>query len=555
MSRVFYPACHAFLQVVLDNFASDDGTEPLIIPILPKTATIHRNSYRQADSFELGFDTGDLPFDPRIIRTGFAEIYLFQTDGTNDLSRVLSRKDPLADIDLRSLNPRTPVDTLAVDAGVSPHDRFTARNKPIVAGLFDRSSLELSTDGKWVSINGQDMTAHLASIQWPPEPGGTARRIPVGKRLDQLVIDLVEEADPTGKLLVEVRGIKPGDLPIVGAGDVRGSARGIPVEQNTTYWDVIYKTVTRVGFIAFVDGVHVVISKPKTITDRDVTDIKVLTWGKNIEHLTMERELGKTQAPTIVVKAYDHVSRKTISVEYPPNQINHTRQKQVSEVKIRGTEKRAKTTERQRARTAAHGRGKVTTTLRKRDEYEIVEVYGVTDRADLERIAETRYHLIGKAERRCVVKTRDLTLSTKSDMLNLTAGDAVLIAWGDKTGDEFDKDLLASTNVPDDTKVQHLVERGYNRATAQAIARSYAQLEGLDRPLRVKEATYDFSVENGIDIELELFDFIVIDGVRDGDGERTPHTEAHWAKLVKHDGSRLGWSPAQRSAAIRKAQQ
>jgi hypothetical protein len=65
-----------------------------------------------------------------------------------------------------------------------------------------------------------------------------------------------------------VRGLEDADLPIVGAGEVRGSARGIPVEQNTTYWDVIYKIAIRVGLIAYVDGLDVVLSRPKTITDK-----------------------------------------------------------------------------------------------------------------------------------------------------------------------------------------------------------------------------------------------------------------------------------------------
>jgi hypothetical protein len=251
--------------------------------------------------------------------------------------------------------------------------------------------------------------------------------------------------------------------------------------------------------------------------------------------------------PTIVVRAYDPVTRKTVTVEYPPGQIQHERDRVKEQTKVRGTQTRAKTTERHKAKESTK-KGKTTTTLRKRDEYEIVTVHGISDRAVLERIAQNRYHLIGKSERRCVARTRDLRDMRESDMLNLSAGDAVLIDW-----DEFNRELLSSPDVPDETKVEHLVARGFNRAIARVVARRYAQLEGLDRPLRVKEVTYEYDAEQGIDIELELYDFIVVDGVRpDSGAARTSRADAHRAAMVNHDGERIGWSREQREAMKRR---
>ena len=546
MARAYYPACRAILQVVFDTFGPDDDPDPVVIPVLPKTATVHRNSYRQADSYEITFDAGDLPFDPRIIRTGFAEIYLYQTDGQEGDTKVLSRKDPLATVDSSSGRPRTIVDTLSLDVGLSSsRDRFTLANKPLIAGLFDSSSLELSGDGKWVALSGQDLTAHLASLQWKPNPNGTARRIPVGKRIDALFAELLEEADPTGRIGLDVRGLTDAELPMVGAGEVRGSARGIPVEQNTTYWDVFYKMATRYGLITYVDGVDVVLTRPKTI-DSQTTNLKRLVWGTNVEHLTLERHLGKIQSPTIVVESYDDKAKKTISVEYPTGQIDHARAPAKSQTKVRGTETRAKTTERHRAKAVAHHKGKTATTLRKRDEYEIVTVHGITDRKTLEQIAENTYHLVGKGERRVIAKTRDLLdgSDTPSDMLQLGAGDAVGVDW-----DEFNRELLSNTKLPDETKIAHLIDRGFNRSVAQVIVSRYADLPGLDRPLRVHAATYSFDADEGIDIELELYDFIVIDGIRSDSGaSREPRGPAHRARMIKHDGQPLGISEDQRDA-------
>jgi hypothetical protein len=565
--RRYFPGCRAILQVVLDDFGAigsadgedhEDGGDaevgsaghPIVIPVMPKTVTIHKNSYRQADSYELTFDAGDLPFDPRIIRAGESEIFLFQTDGLNPTGRVLSRKDSLSDPDPRAQAQRDPMDTLALELDArAAKDKFTYKNKPNIAGLWDRSDLDLSSDGKWVTINGQDYTGMLAAEQWKPNADGTARRIPIGKRVDLLLADVLAEADPTGKLAIEVRDLDPETLPIVGANEVRGSARGIPVEQKTSYWDVIYNVATRVGLIAFVDGVDVVLTRPKTITANDGGKIKRLAWGHNLEHLKLEREYGKEQAPTIVMRGYDPVARKTIEVKYPTGQVDFGKRKpHVNEVKVRGTQTRAKTTEKHRTHPPSKKK-KTVTTIHERDEYQIIPMYGISDRATLLRAAQNRYQMIGRAERRVIASTRDLKDMRESDMLGITAGDAVLIDW-----DEFNREMLQNPGVSEAEKVEHLVVRGFNREVARVIARRFDALVGLDRPLRVKEATLSWDVEDGINIEVELYDFIMVDGIRPDDGAPAP-TRADRRNFHDNNGKPIGWSNDRREDLKRRHRQ
>jgi len=559
LPRQYVPQARAILQVILDGFGPTTAdTDPIVVPVIPKSVTVHCNSYKQADSWELGFDAGDLPFDPRLIRAGAVEIYLFQTDALDDKTRVVSRKDPLSDPDPGDQRPRSAVDTLGLDVGlVTSKDRFTYGNKPRIAGLFDDADLELSTDGRWVSISGQDYTAHLASIQWKPEPSGRARRIPVGKRVDLLIADLLAEADTTGKLSVDVRGLDPLTLPIVGATEVRGSKRGIPVAQDTTYWDVIYKVATRYSLIAYVDGLDVVLSRPKTISDKNVTEIKRLAWGRNLTSMKLSRQLGKEQAPTIVVKGYDPVARSAVTVEYPDGQLDNGRLSAAQfhrQSRGKGVSKNASITERHKAKKGG-GKGKTTTTLRQRDEYQVVPIYGVTDRETLRKIAENYYHLLGKAERKCIVTTRDLSDlgdpdrgRAPSDMLSLSAGDAVTIDW-----DDFNRELMSNPQITDEEKVSHLMARGFNRTAAQLVAEHYAKLAGLDRPLRVREVTYEYSADDGIGIEIELLDFIVIDGIRTDSGAATaPRTARARESMVDNDGNPIGWDREYQDAQGRR---
>lgn len=535
--RIFRPQARAILQVIFDGYGpTARDSEILVIPVLPKSVTVHVNSYKQADSFEMVFDAGDLPIDPRLVRAGAAEIYLFNAPSGDGQQRSLSRKEPLVDADPGGLRPRTDVETLGLELGTpASKDAFTFGNKPRIVGLFDDDEIELSSSGKWVSIKGQDYTAHLAATQFPPMPNGVARRVPTGKRLDLIVEDLVREADPDEHLTVEVRGFEPGELPIVGAKEVNGNKRGIAVEAETSYWDVIYKLVERHGFITYVDGLSVVISRPKTITDKDTANIKRMAWGKNLEHLTLKRHLGKEQAPTVVVKSYDPRTGKTLTAEYPDGTIDRSVIIDASRQSKKG---KVKLSRRVKESTRVSKKGKVKTTVRERDEYQIVNVYGVTDPAALKRIAENRAHLLGKAERSVTAVTRDLHDLRFADILGVSAGDAFTIEW-----DEFNRELLADPSLSEDAKARHLVSRGFNAEVANEIARRYALLEGLDRPLRFKEGTISYEADNGITIEMELQDFMVIDGIRgDSGAQRTGTLDRKRATQTKAGGKPIGWS-------------
>lgn len=540
-AKIFRPQARAILQVICDGFgASVQDSEIQVIPIIPKNVTVHINSYKQADSFELVFDVLDLPFDPQIIRAGAAEIFIFESLGDQ---RVVDRRHPFTAADPGNVRPRSPVDTLELELGTdAARDTFTLGNPPRIVGTFDDVDIELSDSGKWVTIKGQDYTAFLASIQFPPNASGTARRIPMGKRLDIIVDNLIEEADPDRQLSVAVRGIDVASLPVVGGNlEVAGNKRGISVEQATSYWDVIYKLVERYGFICFVDGLDVVISRPKTITDKDTSKIRRMVWGKNLEHLTMRRHLGKEQAPTIVVRSYVGHG-KTLTAEFPANQID--RSGVFVSKALHGKNAKFKFKTHIKESTSISKRGKVKTTVRERDEYQIVDVHGITDQAALQRIAENRYHLLGKAERTVIAKTKDLKDLHGLDLLSIAAGDAVGIEW-----DEFNIEMLSNTALSPAVKQRHLEARGFQAGVAQTIVKHYAILQGLTRPMRFKEGTIEYDVDSGVSIEMELQDFMVIDGIRPDSGAVQPPTLATRRQtLRKADGKPVGWTAAYQAA-------
>lgn len=553
---VFRPQCRAILQVILDGFGdSVQDSEIQVIPILPKSCTIHINSYKQADSYELVFEANDLPFDPGIIRAGAAEIFLFDSPSNNAPGvRVLDRAHPLSSVDPGGTRPRSQTESLDLDLGINA-DEFTLSYKPRIVGTFDDDDLEMSESGKWVTIRGQDYTAFLRAIQWPPNAGGTARRIPSGKRLDLIVEDLVAEADPDGQLAVAVRGLDASTLPTVGGNnEVATNKRGIAVKQETSYWDVIYGLVERYGFICFVDGLDVVISRPKTITDKDVSSVRRLVWGRNLEHLTLKRHLGKEQAPTQVVRCYVP-GKGTLTAEFPDGQIDRSGVFVGHALGKGGKGGKLSFKRRVKERTTISKKGKVKTTVRERDEFSIVTVHGITDPAVLRRIAENRYHLLGKAERIVTAKTRDLKVLTGdtrdgvlANLLEVSAGDAFTVEW-----DEFNSEMLQNRDLTDAVKEARLRARGYQAGVAAAIVRHFGILQAMVRPLRFKEGTIEYYAEKGVSIELQLQDFLVLDGIRGDSGAvRKPTLVQRRESLRKPDGKPVGWTERYKAAQQRR---
>lgn len=499
------------MTVILDGFETGPGSadQPAVIHVLPKTATIHRNGYQQADSWEVEFDYLDLPFDPQLVRAGQIEIYLYDANGLNAETAVLSRQ--FAQVSKSNRGPDA-TDIAAVDIGVAAKDAFTEHNKPDIAGLFDDHSFEFADGGKWVSLQGQDYTALLIAEQWKPLPNGRARRIPVGQRLDKWADAILAEADSAGHLGTVIKDIDPSTLPIVGKAEVANHARGIPVQQNTSYWDVIYKTVTRYGFICYIDGHDLVITKPKNLDNIAEHDIKNMAWGNNLTNLRFTRHLGKQKVPRVVIMAYNdgakNAADRLLTIQEPDNSPSHKESvmKKTPSKKTTQTE----TIKAASAHKSARPQAPKTSTVKVTDEFVIIPVHGISDKDALRNAARTLRTLIGRGERTIVATTRDLVDLDGKGILKLTAGDAVQIHWQD-----FNQEMLGNPKVPMDARVQHLVSRGFQPAVAQVVAAGYDKIIAKQRPLRFREGTIEFSTDDGIKIEMELVDFVQVDGVRD----------------------------------------
>lgn len=275
---VWYPRCEAQLEVVFDGRGVPD-TSPLLIDARPKTATVTRNGYAEADTWSMEFDARALPIDPDLIRGCAVAIFMFSAASLDD------------------------------------HREYAVPEHRMIIGLVDEASLDLSADGQVVRLEGRDATALLLDQEWDPRD-----RIPSGRPLDDTIRQIADQAVPPGgrfhfQILYE--SDDRWQPPIVGSTRRSTKKKGLWVEPGKTYWDLIYQLALSSGFIVFVRDDTIVITDPRTQTSKSLETAPKMAYGRNLQSLKVTRRLGKEMVPQITIRTYDPRTRKPVEVVYP----------------------------------------------------------------------------------------------------------------------------------------------------------------------------------------------------------------------------------------------
>lgn len=448
--EVFYPQCLCDLGIVFENFG--DPKSPIGVPVIPKTASVFINSYKEADTFSVTFDAARLPVVPELIKAGSLSIYMFQTRGIGQQpERTVAGEDWF---------------------GYVP---------PTIQGIFDEASMDFSEDGRWVSIDGKDYTSLFLAKQWGSPvkaskkkniPRGMRnKRVPSGLPLDRVLQQIIDEVESAEVMTLRVEPDELlADMPIVGRAEGRCTKRGLPVKDKDNYWDVMYDLAVRYGFILFVRGLDVVLTRPRNYLEGK-SNVRKMAWGRNLTALRMKRKIGREQVPVIEVRSYDETRRQVLKGKYPKN----PKAKPVT------------------------GLGTI------HDEVRVYHVLGVRSVKTLEQIAENAYNLLARSEQSIEIETRDLTDLEGNDILDLAAGDAVSISL-----EPYTTDLLEGKTV--DQRYVALVELGYDRTVARTIASSFEKLDIFRRPFRLREANLEWTEGDGLDISITLQNYVNITG-------------------------------------------
>lgn len=444
---VYWVRCHAMMSVVLDGRGGDDS-KPLMIQGTPRTASVCRNGYHDADTWSLEFDARALPFDPEIIRSCAVAIYMFTASGLGD-----RREWAIPDYEM-------------------------------VRGLADDDGIELSDNGQSVTISGRDYTGLLLDKEWDP-----TKQIPYGIPLDQQVQAIADAAAPPGAALkfrvvwdVEESLFEKlslaGGKPKVGAQHRSTKRKGLWVRPGKTYWDVIYEMTLSCGLNAFVRGEEIIIRAPNTQTTASVAKAPKLVYGRNLMSLNAKRKLTREKVPTIQVVGFDPAVGQ-VSAIYPEN---------ANEAAAVGVQLKTKV-----AKVDKNALGIVSS--------EILLVnapQGVVDKATLKQIAKARFVSMARAETSYRAETKHLEALDGEDLLRLNAGDPVSIMF-----DPFNKEQMNSLSV--EQRVDHLLDLGYSAQISRYIATYYDRLDQYRAPHYIHSAEYEWAAgEDGAGITIGI---------------------------------------------------
>lgn len=460
---IYYPECRINVSAVFDGFGGVD--EPQVIPdIVPFSANVHLNSYKEADTWEVVFDAKRFPFSPEVFRSVAVEIYMFNKESQT-----------------------------------TPQDWYD-QNNLVVTGLVDQATLTEDKDGGKISFSGRDYTALLIDRQWDPTKSGKAGRVPDGY-LQDVVQQLVDEATgfaTSGRTLT----VKMFDEPDSGIQTTKVTAevthnkvtipkttkaktrkkRGITVKADSTYWDVIYKLCLAYGYVVFVKGFEVWIIKPHVLQSLAETQYRV-AYGRNLEKLEVERKMSKEAVPQIRVRSYDPKTQTVIEGVFPTeNDIQAQKD---------GKNKKGK------------GGGFLTGIGTKREEYKVFAVPDVKDVKVLNEIARSTYYTLARGEGVIRFTTPHLLDTENQDLLRMRAADSVEIKW-----DAFNSEIMMNPNVSRETKVSTLLSLGYSFEVAALVADQYVKLDYFRQPFYVKEVNLTWDKDQGIKVDVEAMNFI-----------------------------------------------
>lgn len=481
MTAVYYPQARAILTLALDDPSSTDlsAESHHIVAAVPRSLTVHRNKHSEPDTFECVFDLRDMPIDPQLIKGAQVELYLFSMAALDEQPRMLTREQA------------GPGD---VQGGfVAFRDKFVGTTKPLIIGTVLDIEEDMSADGATVSLTGEDYTSILKARQWPPLANGRARPIPIGKRLDALVNDILAIADPTGALTVRVEGVAPEALPTPSRKGL-GAAHGIPVAQDTNCMEVISKLCARQGYVAFVDGLHLVISTPRYLHIAHDPALRVMTWGRNIERASLRRHFGIEAAPSVVVLYRDKTTGRMAEAEWPQGGRAKAKHGKAKSVERNFAKPKAK-----QPRTPAK-----TTTA----EFITTTIYDSVSADEALAAAQAFYVRTCKSEREATVVTRELRDSNGASMFTLAPGDAIVLDV-----DTFNRAMFQDPTLTDGERLDRLLAAGFNHQVANLVVRNFARLDAFAAPLRVADVTFTYDLDSGVSIEMRLQDFIAADGV------------------------------------------
>ena len=453
---IVYPQAWIVVKLLLDDLGQAEASKPVPFQGPPISFKVDRNSFEEADSFEVAFDFEDFPFDPRVIRGGTVEIYLANAEGVQP--GFFELQTPLA---LR--------------------EEFA-----IFAGVIDEAKTVFDDEARRTEVKGRDYTAYFLDAE--AEAGAIAyREGGVNFSLPEILDKLIAQRPTTKAITVDARDgaelVFPADYMGISKDKPNGARRK---RQGENIWEIVQELALNAGYVVYVDLDQVVVRKPSTIYEGFIDPTRVLHWtlGRDVLSYTPSRELGRRHGIQVQVASWDRAKGKTLiafAADGPKGTIAGPTKESVFIAPTR------------QVAAAEVGKDAPEPAPPKEPTVRGYVIRGVTDQAQLETVAKQLHETLRHYELVGTLKTAAMVDSEGVAVQRIRYGDPILV--------DVDADLLSSLAEQPGAEIRRLAQLGWKKADAKKLFEASTRLA---TPLYVDRATYTFDTSDDTGFSLEI---------------------------------------------------
>lgn len=467
-----------------EQVKSNDGYTFEVGGIIPTYATIGLNGIRTASTLSCELRYMDCPIDPRVVRACAVEFYL-GTISERDFQRgVMGAYHNASDgSDGEPLN-------MIPDSYVDEHGRD--RTNLRFQGWVDEWEVDWSKESfPLVRLECTDNSRMLIEQPAPPklvigtkEPidRAVATYLANFPQFQGLGVRYVPQGEPPKLEEALARtAYKPNLGPAVG-----GSSK-------FSIWDYLTDICGAIGHTIRFVGTDVVIQRARTLYSNRFSgrpddpftgrilpsgrrlDRRLYIYGRNVESMSFRRKFTTATPTNIEVRSYNGRRKKTLVARYPLKQDRVFRAPPGNDVSSK---------------------------------WLVIRVSGIENETVLRAVAQGIYETIGRREIEVSLTTKNLATfgggNLDPDALDLQPGDSVDV--------EINRDIDAATITAIEEKTstqaaEFLKSLGYSGGFASAYEKAATNL-GVPTTFRVRRVLYDWDVEEGVVINLELVNYI-----------------------------------------------
>ena len=456
--KYFYPNAVARLRIIWETFGDELNPvlmRPYEVLTIPKSTRVEVNSYTEADTFDIELDYKTFPFDPRSIKSCQVTIFM---------------------------------DNLKQGGFANPNDILEpSEDNAVFEGFADEDSMTLDDTSRTVKLKGRDFTAILIDAKW------NGKLLPMTAPVDVVIAGVLAQLPAMGNITVTNK-TDSFVLPTLAQfyPDFGALAGQRNAKKNEKYWDVIQDICTRAGIIAYMNIGELVLTKPRTLYDRNKA--VQLVYGKSIKSLEMTRKFGRQKGFNLVVRSIN--GKEVVKAEIPKDSTNLPEGGDYVYIPVQTPQ------------------GVMINKADPSSRAPLMSfvVANVNDKDHLIEVGEKIYEEIGRQQIEGKIKTFDMDAPAPSvdpsdavdgepncfNLLKLRNATPIEIIIG---SDDLDA-ITKEANVG--RRIKYLVDRGYGNDVATVFAQTLGK---FSTPFYTKSVTFTLD-QQGFNIEIDFINFI-----------------------------------------------